>query len=175
MLLPSDSCTFSCPSGSYFHSTSTKKLAVLTQSRLSLLSVPCAILYTCLSIYDSVWKLSVHLFLQFIALSFLRVTGSSSSCTSSVYHSTLADSYWVNEWRMRKPEYSATCGTMGWLYNSNLVFCFLSFIDMFHFSEHLEISHFFNWVNSSILDKECNPFSFQLLLNLNLSPIDCLP
>ena len=24
-----------------------------------------------------------------------------------------------------------------------IVFCFLSFIDMFHFSEHLEISHFF--------------------------------
>ena len=32
-------------------------MAVLTQSRLSLLSVPCTILYTCLSIYDSVWKL----------------------------------------------------------------------------------------------------------------------
>ena len=30
VLLPSDSCTFSCPSGSYCHSTSTKKLAVLT-------------------------------------------------------------------------------------------------------------------------------------------------
>ena len=69
MLLPSDSCIFSCPSGSYFHSTSTKKLAVLTQSWLSLLSVLCAILYICLSIYDSVWKLSVHLFLQFMALS----------------------------------------------------------------------------------------------------------
>ena len=75
ILLPSDSCTFSHPSGSYFHTTSTKKLAVLTQSLLSLLSVPCAILYICLSIYDTIWKLSVHLFLQFMALSLLRATG----------------------------------------------------------------------------------------------------
>ena len=142
MLHPSDSCTFSCPSGICFHSTSTKKLTGLTQSWLSLLSVPCAILYTCLSIYDSIWKLSVHLFLQFMALSFLRVTGSPSSCNSSVCHSTFAHSYWEmnEEWENQKLWYSATCGTKGRVYNCNLVFCFLSSIDMFHFSEHLEIA-----------------------------------
>ena len=45
MLLSSISCTFSCPSGSYIHITSTKKLAVLTQSWLPFLSVPCAVFY----------------------------------------------------------------------------------------------------------------------------------
>ena len=60
VLLPSISCTFPCPSGSYIYITSTKKLAVLTQSWLSLLSVPCAIFYICLCIYDSVWRLPVY-------------------------------------------------------------------------------------------------------------------
>ena len=43
------------------------------------------------------------------------------------------------EWESQKLWYSATLGTLGWLYNCNLVFCFLSFIDMFPFSEYLEI------------------------------------
>ena len=45
MLLPSISFTFPCPLGSYIHIPSTKKLAVLTQSWLPLLSVPCAVFY----------------------------------------------------------------------------------------------------------------------------------
>ena len=65
--------------------TSTKKLAVLTQSWLSLLSVPCAIFYSCLCIYDSVWKLPVCLFFQF-ASHFSGWTGSPSSYNSSACH-----------------------------------------------------------------------------------------
>lgn len=53
----------------------------------------------------------------------------------------------------------------GKLYNSNLVFCVMSCIDIFHSSERLERSQLFFFanlyvVNASILGKEYNPFFF---------------
>ena len=110
------------------------KLAVPSECSL------CHLLY--LSIYDSVWRLPVCLLFQFMGYHFLGWTGSPSSCNSSVCHNTFAHSYWEmnEEWENQKLWYSATCGTKGRVCNCNLVFCFLSSIDTFHFSEHLEIA-----------------------------------
>ena len=92
---------FSCPSCIYFCNTSS--IEPPPPQYWHKAGCPlCRLLY--LSIYDSVWKLPVCLFFQFMGYHFSGWTESPSSCNSSVCHSTFAHSYWVNEWRVRKTE-----------------------------------------------------------------------